>query len=138
MRILQRLRVPRQKFNFQRGIFRLWLTITGTSVVNLSLSFYNISLPLRAPFKSFMVNCKSIFQPNIPQKHKSQLTEIRRKHYMKFIVLGDKAYWARDNQMYECAVENGEIDKSKAVPLDAHSLTDTQFNQLLSFLDNTT
>ena len=132
MRILQS-----HKSSLQWLAFRLWLTITGTGPVNLNLSFYSISSRLRPLFKSFLSNLKGTFQPT-PILKRTQLSEVRRKHFIKFIVLDGKAYWSKDNQMFECAVEDGEIDNSKAVPLDAHSLSESQMNQLLSFLDNTT
>lgn len=133
------MRVPLRfrQLDFQQIIFRLWLTITGTGPVNLSLSIYNISWQARPLFKSFTANCRNILRP-VPQPIKTQLSRVRREHFIRFIVLDGKAYWSKDNQMFECQVEDGKIDNSKAQPLDAHSLTDRQMTQLLSFLDSTT
>ena len=67
----------------------------------------------------------------------TQLQQMRNDSLVSTILIGDKAYWVKDNTMYECEIRGGRVDISHAQPIDAMAMTDEQVAYLMDFLDKT-
>jgi hypothetical protein len=70
------------------------------------------------------------------EKFSSQLDKQRKKNIIRVAIIGKKAYWVHNNIFYESEIVDGYIDNEGAKPVDAHSLSEKEFDKLLSVLDN--
>lgn len=116
-------------------LYRLWLSIIVTNVINLSMIFLSIKSGLKTSYD----NLKRQSQKRLSQSQKtrnSQLSKMRKDRTLTVAIVGDKAYWVHDNTFYESNVIDGHIDKDSAKPIDAFSMSKKKFDQLLDILDN--
>lgn len=127
----------------RRLLYRLFLSVTATSVINLSMIFLTLRRQLRGPLQQLNTSMQSLADTakgiqGHAQNEGTQLDKLRRKNVIKIKVLGDKAYWVHNNTFYEGSVVNGLIDREAAKPIDAYKLSPREFSALLDILDNIT
>lgn len=123
--------------------YRLWWTITATSVVNLNLILFNIKSQVRIPLIVLVSNLKALMRPSKPQESQSseprpptQLQTVRSQNLLRVSIIGDKAYWVKDNVFYEGEFSEGHVHHGSARPIDAFSIPDDEMHKLLKVLDN--
>jgi len=117
-------------------LYRLWLSIIVTNVINLSMIFLSIKSTLRKSLNQSIQIRQGLTR--IPRKNQmeTQSQKIRKNNTVTIAIVGEKAYWVHQNIFYETDVVDGEIDRDSARPIDAHNLSRKQFNELLEILDS--
>ena len=112
-------------------LYRAWLSIIVTNVINLSMIFLSIKSNLKIPSKKSKKNFSKT-----PRIAETQSTKLRKNNTVTVAIVGEKAYWVHDNTFYESDVVDGHIDRDSARPIDAFSMSKKEFNDLLDILDN--
>jgi hypothetical protein len=132
----------------KRLLYRLWLSIIATNVINLSMILYSIKHRLNPLYDSSKHKSKEVSkktqslskqiekQYGIPIIPDSQLEQFRKEYTVKVAIIGDKAYWVHNNVFYETDVVDGEIDKTSSKPIDADTLSTKQVRMLMDVLDS--
>ena len=132
--------------------YRLWLTITATSVVSWSMILFSIKLNLK-PWLEALERESNMNTPQNKQMEtdlkvhdleasfdgdtmKSQLEKIRKKNTVRVAIIGKKAYWVHENIFYETDIVDGYINNENAKAIDAHLLNQRELNRLLKILDS--
>jgi hypothetical protein len=133
-----------------RILYKLWLSIIATNVCNLSLILFNTRLRLKKLLKTYNNHLQQTTNPKLQSKltvadipaefglnkTDSQLEKVRKKNIVKVAIVGDVAYWVHNNTFYRSNIINGYIDNEGAIPIDAHSLSKKELDNLLKVLDN--
>jgi len=112
-------------------LYRAWLSIIVTNVINLSMIF----LSIKSGLKTSLDNSKNKFSKT-PRITETQSTKLRKNNTVTVAIVGDKAYWVHDNTFYESDVVDGNIDRDSAKPIDAFNMSRKKFDELLDILDN--
>lgn len=118
-------------------LYRLWLSIIVTNVINLSMIFLSIKSVLRKSYDNFKNQSQKIKNQKT-SNFNSQLEKMRKNRTLTVAIVGEKAYWVHENTFYESNVIDGHIDKESAKPIDAFAMSKKEFDQLLDILDNIT
>jgi hypothetical protein len=131
-------------------ICKLWLSIIAISAVNLSSILFSIRYKQRQQLDPLqrslsqqqkaknssdlsLFNLDAEFPVNDP---KNQLEVVRKRNVIRVAIMQNKAYWVHDNIFYEADVVDGYINNEDARPINAHSLSQKEFNTLLNILDS--
>lgn len=109
-------------------LYRAWLSIIVTNVINLSMIFLSIKSERKKSFGSLARSSQKMKE--------TQSTKMRKNNTVTVAIVGNKAYWVHDNTFYESDIVDGEIDRDSARPVDAFSMSKREFESLLDILDN--
>lgn len=119
----------------------------------LKMSKKNKNLQDKTP-KKFLYQRQStihnILQPFLPSnddlirflRHKAKQEQKQSKNNyqdktIKVAIVDNIAYWVQDNIFYQAPIdENGEINHSVAVPIDAMNMTQEEVEALMQILDD--
>lgn len=115
--------------------YRLWLSITVTNAINLSMILFSTKYNHKEPLMNSPQETMSNDVNQDGQKRLTQLEKIIQKNTVKVAIVGDKAYWVQENTFYESSVVNGSIDPETTRAVDAHKLSKKQLSNLLEILD---
>ena len=136
----------------KRILYRAWLSIILTNVINLSMIIFSIKLKLNSSIENLKEESRKLMstqnqnmgiEPKIhdleavfnDRSPKSQLDRIRKKNIIRVAIVEKKAYWVHDNVFYEAEVIDGEINNNDAKPIDATNLSQSQIKKLMDILD---
>ena len=126
----------------QKILYKLCLIITGISAVNLSMNIYFIRQLLKKEFQKFSQLQTVDEMMKIPQspainQYDGQLQEYLSKIRTNFAIVNDKAYWVKNNNVYESVVRSdGTIDIKNAKAIDVFSLSEKEMKSLLKIIDS--
>lgn len=115
--------------------YRLWLSITVTNAINLSMILFSTKYNHKEPLMNSPQETMSNDVNQDGQRRLTQLEKIIQKNTVKVAIVGDKAYWVQENTFYESSVVNGSIDPETTRAVDAHKLSKKQLSNLLEILD---
>ena len=130
------------KIQYLQILYKLCLIITGISAVNLSMNIYFIRQLLKKEFQKFSQLQTVDEMMKIPQspainQYDGQLQEYLSKIRTNFAIVNDKAYWVKNNNVYESVVRsNGTIDIKNAKTIDVFSLSEKEMKSLLKIIDS--
>jgi GTP-binding protein EngB required for normal cell division len=130
------------KIQYLQILYKLCLIITGTSAVNLSMNTYFIRQLLKKEFQKFSQLQTVDEMMKIPQspainQYDGQLQEYLSKIRTNFAIVNDKAYWVKNNNVYESVVRSdGTIDIKNAKAIDVFSLSEKEMKSLLKIIDS--
>ena len=68
----------------------------------------------------------------------SQATKHRDKNIFKILALGNKAYWIRNNAVYEAEIVDGQIDKESAKVVDMTHIDDVELKKMIYVVEKLT
>jgi hypothetical protein len=130
------------KIQYLQILYKLCLIITGISAVNLSMNIYFIRQLLKKEFQKFSQLQTVDEMMKIPQspainQYDGQLQEYLSKIRTNFAIVNDKAYWVKNNNVYESVVRSdGTIDIKNAKAIDVFSLSEKEMKSLLKIIDS--
>ena len=130
------------KIQYLQILYKLCLIITGISAVNLSMNTYFIRQLLKKEFQKFSQLQTVDEMMKIPQspainQYDGQLQEYLSKIRTNFAIVNDKAYWVKNNNVYESVVRSdGTIDIKNAKAIDVFSLSEKEMKSLLKIIDS--
>ena len=130
-------------------LYKLWLSITVISPINLSMTFSTIKFKLSLLLKNFYPNQQSLQSKNLTlngyvkdieaefdeDAPKSQLEKIRKKNIIRVAIFDEKAYWVHNNTFYQADIIDGFINNEEAQAVDAHNLSESELTKLMEILD---
>ena len=71
-------------------------------------------------------------------KINSQATKHRDKNVFRILALGNRAYWIRDNAVYEAEIVDGHIDKESAKVVDMSHIDDVELKKMIYVVEKLT
>jgi hypothetical protein len=137
----------------KRILYKLWLSIIATNVINLSMILFSIKSKLNPLLEALRKESRNLIstqkqnlgkEPTVRDLEaafdgnvvRSQLEKVRKRNIIRVAIVDRKAYWVHDNIFYQADVVDGYIDNDDATPIDAHSLSKKELNKLLTILDS--
>lgn len=87
-----------------------------------------------------------IIKPALPilealQQYKTKDTQSRlfeKKLSTRVLVMGNLAYWIKDNQVYSAEMQNNEIDNNSVKVVDIMGMDDVQLKKIMFIIDTLT
>lgn len=88
----------------------------------------------------------SLISPAIPimemleklKPRESQSAILERSKTIRVLVMGDQAYWIKDNKVYEAVVEGNYIDNESAKVVDIINMDDIQLDKMKFIIEKLT
>lgn len=68
----------------------------------------------------------------------SQSFKEQKKHTLRILTLGDRAYWIKDNAVHEAAIVDGHIDGESTKVLDTTAMDDVELKKMIFIVDKLT
>ncbi len=78
----------------------------------------------------------SLLPEGIEIKRISQTTKLKEKNTFRVLVVGPTAYWVNNNVFYQADVEEGEVDRANARPIDFTNMDNKEVAKMLDILDH--
>ena len=78
----------------------------------------------------------ALLPEGIEIKRVSQTTKLKEKNTFRVLVVGPNAYWVNNNVFYQADVEEGEVNRENAGPIDFTNMDNKEVAKMLDILDH--
>ena len=114
--------------------------LSKLEMFSLSLvSLNSVVITFIATFSSMIYNKINIsFIPDVNYNNKkTQMQKAIEKTIIRVAVYNNNAYWVVDNAIYRASIDdNGDIDDSRATPINVFDLSEREVDNLLAIIDS--
>lgn len=114
------------------------ITLITVSVVNRLFKKYLYQKPTRIPItQSYLhkVMSEIAFYQNSREQRETQSSKFMNRDAVKVMIIEDKAYWIKDNQLYVAHYENGHIDNYSAEKVDTMSMDNVELERTMFIVE---